>query len=800
VLREWIAWPAVLAISVWLVLARAGVVSAQLGPMEREGPPNHVLALDRKGAHAELSPALFRRLTNATIECWVRWDRPDASQRVFNCGRPLRDLSVCSQPGANLGLVVGDASSGLQWLQVPGILRPRTWCHVAAVTGRRGMWLYLNGVPVGQKLNYTGSFAAAADGPCYLGKSVSEADREPTFMGAIDEFRVWNYARRPEQIWSDMFRRVSPGEPGLVYSADFEPIDQPAETPQVESSAPVPVLRNGARVVNEELPSPGQLRIEGPKPPGPPRRIPAGPMAWMEGYRQQGLGFVSGLLTAFTVVHSLLFFFQRTARNHLYFALISGMAALMNWPAPALLEVSRHWLALLVVLVLRLFQSIFQSQRHEVLHGLTITAVAAGLVSTFSHLLPGAVAFLAPLTGSAALVVMIIAVVRLQRIAIDAWKARQERGLILGVTLGALLLISGFSWEVPFLGGMTFRQVGIALFFGTMSVHLAKSFAITNRRLEQQTAELTESNDRLMEANEEVERQKEQLGQAKEQADAANAAKSRFIAVMSHELRTPLNAIIGYSEMLQEVVEEDGHKDYVPDLQKIQSAARHQLTLVNDLLDLAKVEAGKMTLVIEEFDVAKLVREVAATVQPLVDKNSNTLTVGCPQDIGAMRSDRTKLRQVLFNLLSNAAKFTQNGTIQLDVKREPCAPRGQADSASPGHSHAGDLKPGVTLANASRMEDGNGPAVARDSHVSFTLSDTGIGMTPEQVAGLFQAFRQAEATTHVKYGGTGLGLAISRKHCQMLGGDITVTSSIGKGSTFSVTLPAQAPLKACDVS
>jgi PAS domain S-box-containing protein len=262
----------------------------------------------------------------------------------------------------------------------------------------------------------------------------------------------------------------------------------------------------------------------------------------------------------------------------------------------------------------------------------------------------------------------------------------------------------------------------------------------------------------------------EQLKQAKEAADEANKAKSSFLANMSHELRTPLNAIIGYSEMLQEEAADTGQEAFVPDLQKIHGAGKHLLGLINDVLDLSKIEAGRMTLYLEDFDVAKLVREVAATVQPLIGKNGNKLEVECPADLGTMHADVTKVRQTLFNLLSNASKFTEKGTIRLEVRR----------TSNIQHSTP-NIQGSATTLNP------------QPSTIIFRVSDTGIGMTPEQVARLFQAFTQADASTSRKFGGTGLGLAISRKFCQLMGGDITVQSEHGKGSTFTVTLPATVP-------
>ncbi len=248
-------------------------------------------------------------------------------------------------------------------------------------------------------------------------------------------------------------------------------------------------------------------------------------------------------------------------------------------------------------------------------------------------------------------------------------------------------------------------------------------------------------------------RMNDELRSLYQQIEAASRHKSDFLASMSHELRTPLNAIIGYSEILAEEATDRDQKDFIPDLQKIRASGKHLLALINDILDLSKIEAGKIELLPEHFDITTLIDEVASMVQPLIEKNANVLTINHADCPGSIYADITKVRQILFNLLSNACKFTEQGTIELDAVREK--------------------------ANGAEW-------------LSLRVRDTGIGMTGEQMARLFQPFSQADIQTARKYGGTGLGLAITRQFCEIMGGEIKVASEFGKGTTFMVKLPVTA--------
>lgn len=249
------------------------------------------------------------------------------------------------------------------------------------------------------------------------------------------------------------------------------------------------------------------------------------------------------------------------------------------------------------------------------------------------------------------------------------------------------------------------------------------------------------------------ERQHEkELQEAKEAAEAANRAKSSFLASMSHELRTPLNAIIGYGEMLEDIAIENGYTDIAPDLKRITTAGQHLLALINEVLDLSKIEAGKVNLYLEEFALSDLIDDVVSSSYKLIETNNNQFTLELDEELGIVYTDAVKMRQILLNLLSNAAKFTHDGSITLKVERQPAAP---------------------------------------DDVIIIQVIDTGIGMSKQEASLIFNAFTQADESTTRRYGGTGLGLTISHRFCQLMGGTIAVESEPGQGSTFIVRLPAR---------
>jgi signal transduction histidine kinase/CheY-like chemotaxis protein len=328
---------------------------------------------------------------------------------------------------------------------------------------------------------------------------------------------------------------------------------------------------------------------------------------------------------------------------------------------------------------------------------------------------------------------------------------KAEADVVAGIEASAQAYASSRATVIGFVLG----SIALALILGrTISWSLIGPITEIHTRLSQIAAgdftqQVTVVNrDELGALAANVNRTSEQLGQLYQELEAASQHKSAFLANMSHELRTPLNAVIGYSEMLHEMAEDEGQGQFLPDLEKIRDAGRHLLQLINDILDLSKIEAGKMDLYLEEVDVTALVDEVRAIVTMLAAAGGNRFEIVRPTTLGTLYTDRTKLKQSLLNLLSNASKFTHEGRIVLELR-------------------------------------------ATEEELSFIVADSGIGMTEEQLGRLFQAFSQADASTTRRYGGTGLGLAITKHFCELLGGRIDVESAPGSGSTFTITLPVR---------
>ncbi len=371
-----------------------------------------------------------------------------------------------------------------------------------------------------------------------------------------------------------------------------------------------------------------------------------------------------------------------------------------------------------------------------------LTRVAIVLATTAAYVLVFPTAYTA--TGIIAASLSVIP------IGVAGWLFGRRGGFLAGLVsiplhVGLFTLVGAGGWQVvldEWPGSAMGVVVGVIL--GWLGEFV--------RRVQTQARDLARERTALRAEIAERERVEQALQQAKADAEAASRAKSVFLANMSHELRTPLTTIIGYCELIQHLSEQPGYDSLHADLDRIGSAGQHLLALINDVLDLSKIEADKMSLELEQFGLPGLAHEIAAAVHPLVARQNNRLVVECSDDSGSIYADRTKVRQILFNLLSNAAKFTAEGTITIAIRRE----------------RAG----------------GQGP-----EWVCFTVADTGIGIAPEFLPQLFEPFTQVDATHTRQYSGTGLGLALSQRFCQLMGGAITVVSAPGTGSTFTVRLP-----------
>jgi signal transduction histidine kinase/DNA-binding response OmpR family regulator len=478
--------------------------------------------------------------------------------------------------------------------------------------------------------------------------------------------------------------------------------------------------------------------------------LPASASARSANQTRRTSAFLLGLFGVFAAIgflHLLLYLFLRHPVANLYYAFFSILLAIYLACAAALasaeslrtiLFLARVIVAATAVSLLSLIAFLYSTFYGRMQRQFWLLAALAMIWSVTGFFPSGSV--FSRVSGVA---FAIFALEGLRVIGAANWK-KKEGARILGVgfmvtflfVLYSILANMGIVPKLPpGLGPLGY--LGIPL---SSSIYLAWNFARTSRGFENLSLHLED----------EVKQRTIELREAKVQAEAASETKSQFLANMSHELRTPLNAIIGYSEMLSEEATDAGDKAYVDDLDKIRSSGKHLLGLINDILDLTKIESGRMELYIETFDVKQMAAEVASTIQPLLDKNGNSLRLEVAPAVGTIRADQTKVRQMLFNLLSNATKFTEGGVITLSADRA---------------------------------------TGAGGEEIIFRVKDTGIGMTAEQQSRLFQPFMQAEASTTKKYGGTGLGLAITKHFAEMLGGSVSVSSESGKGTEFTLRVP-----------
>jgi len=499
-------------------------------------------------------------------------------------------------------------------------------------------------------------------------------------------------------------------------------------------------------------------------PPGEiaPRVQSAGSFASAERRGQYLQGVYLGVMLVMTLYNLFLFLSVRDS-SYLYYVLYItsfgllwmsqyGQAFELLWPEhPAWNKVSTFYLTASSGILVALFaRSFLHTKRFAPrLHALLTVGMVVISGATVTALM-GRWALAENVLAGVSLAICLLLVPA----GVAAWRQGYRPALFFFLAWGALIvgvslyIFAFFGWIRPSFLSLYGVQVGSALEVVLLSLGLADRINALKREKEEAQARYgRELLAQVEERTRELAHAMEEAEEARSAAEAASRAKSTFLANMSHELRTPLNAVIGYSEMLQEEADDT----FKPDLLRIGAAGKHLLTIINDILDLSKIEAGKMELSPEVFELSAAVRETLDTARPLVGRKGNRLVHEGTENLGTVRTDQVKLRQALLNLLSNASKFTEGGTIALRAERESVDGR--------------DL-------------------------ITFEVQDTGIGMEPHQLEKLFQPFVQADASMTRQYGGTGLGLAITRHYCRMMGGDVTVESEPGKGSTFTIRIPA----------